>query len=366
MKLREPCFRPFPLAAISPRGWLARQLRIQADGLSGHLDEFWPDIKDSAWIGGKAEGWERMPYWLDGVIPLAWLTGDTGLKRRITGTLDYILGHQHEDGWLGPRVEEKEEAADLWSQALSLKMLVGYHDATRDNRIPGIVAKALSMLDRLIDFHPLSGWGQFRWFEFLVSIWWLYERTGEPWLPTLAVKLHAQGFNWQAFFRRWPLTDPTEKGRWNFAGHVVNNAMALKEGALWWRLTGEDTDKNAVHEMVRALDRHHGMPTGVFTGDECLAGTDAFQGTELCAVAEYMYSLEWLAGLLGDPTLVDRLEMIAFNALPATFSPGHVGPPVRSTSESDRMQCPGEPAVEHQRTGREHLRPRTKLWMLHR
>lgn len=76
MKLKEPFFRPLPLKAISPRGWLAQQLRIQAQGLSGHLDEFWPDIQDSAWIGGKAEGWERMPYWLDGVIPLACLIVD--------------------------------------------------------------------------------------------------------------------------------------------------------------------------------------------------------------------------------------------------------------------------------------------------
>jgi hypothetical protein len=76
MKLMEPCFRPLPLQTISPRGWLAQQLRIQAQGLSGHLDEFWPDIQDSAWIGGKAEGWERMPCWLDGVIPLACLIVD--------------------------------------------------------------------------------------------------------------------------------------------------------------------------------------------------------------------------------------------------------------------------------------------------
>jgi hypothetical protein len=321
MKLNEPWFRPFPLQAVSPRGWLAQQLRIQAHGLSGHLDEFWPDIKDSAWIGGSAEGWERMPYWLDGVIPLAWLTDDTALKRRVSGYLDYIIGHQHEDGWVGPRVEEKEAAADLWSQALSLKMLTVYHDATGDNRIPGAVAKALSMLDRLIDFHPLSNWGQFRWFEFLISIWWLYERIREPWLLSLAVKLQAQGFNWQAFFRRWPLMEPTEKGRWNYAGHVVNNAMALKEGALWWRLTGKDTDRDTVYEMVSALDRYHGMPTGVFTGDECLAGTSTVQGTELCAVAEHMYSLECAVSVLRDPALADRLEMIAFNALPATFSP---------------------------------------------
>ena len=61
---------------IKPAGWLREQLKIQAAGLSGHLDEFWPDIKNSAWIGGKAEGWERVPYWLDGMVPLAYLLDD--------------------------------------------------------------------------------------------------------------------------------------------------------------------------------------------------------------------------------------------------------------------------------------------------
>ena len=65
--------RALPLGSIRPAGWLKDQLRIQADGLSGHLDEFWPDIKDSAWFGGNAEGWERVPYWLDGLVPLAFV-----------------------------------------------------------------------------------------------------------------------------------------------------------------------------------------------------------------------------------------------------------------------------------------------------
>ncbi|MBT3272539.1 MAG: hypothetical protein HN368_05250 [Spirochaetales bacterium] len=177
------------------------------------------------------------------------------------------------------------------------------------------------MLDRYIDSHPLSNWGQFRWFEFLISIWWLYEKTNESWLLDLAIKLQAQGFNWQAFFRYWPLKEPTEKNRWNYAGHVVNNAMALKEGALWWRFTGDDGERDIPYDMMEELDRHHGVPTGVFTGDECLAGTSVIQGTELCAVVEYMYSLEWLVGTFGDPEFADRLEFITFNALPATFSP---------------------------------------------
>lgn len=317
-----------PLGAVTPRGWLAEQLRIQARGLSGHLDRFWPDIEDSAWIGGAAEGWERMPYWLDGVVPLAWLLRDQPLQQRIIGYFDYILEHQHADGWLGPRLEECSEAADLWSQALALKALVGYHDASADERVVGCVERALAMLDRHVDRNPLSQWGQYRWFEFLVSIWWLYERSGEGWersgkgwLIDLAKRLRAQGFNWQLYFEQWPRTGATAKGRWCFDAHVVNNAMALKEGALWWRLTGAAGDRDTAGLMLRALDRYHGMATGVFSGDECLAGTSPSQGTELCAVVEYLYSLEWLVGVLGDPAAADRLERIAFNALPATFSP---------------------------------------------
>src|SRR4051812_45258848 len=82
-ELQALAFEPLPLGAIRPTGWLEKQLRIQAGGLSGHLDEFWPDIRDSAWIGGKAEGWERVPYWLDGVVPVAYLLDDEALKAKV-------------------------------------------------------------------------------------------------------------------------------------------------------------------------------------------------------------------------------------------------------------------------------------------
>ena len=65
---------------IKPAGWIKKQLEIQADGLSGALDRVWRDVRDSAWIGGEAEGWERVPYWLDGFIPLAYLLDDEDKK----------------------------------------------------------------------------------------------------------------------------------------------------------------------------------------------------------------------------------------------------------------------------------------------
>jgi hypothetical protein len=137
----------------------------------------------------------------------------------------------------------------------------------------------------------------------------------------LAVKLNAQGFHWADFFSRWPLTEATPQGRWSFMSHVVNNAMAVKAHGLWWRHTGDPGDRNAVYDMIEKLDRRHGQATGVFTGDEVIAGRSPVQGTELCAVIEYAYSLELLLGTLGDPAFADRLERIVFNALPAAFSP---------------------------------------------
>jgi hypothetical protein len=76
-------FTLLPLGSVQPKGWLKSQLQIQANGLSGHLDEAWPDVgPTSGWLGGKGESWERGPYFLDGLIPLAYLLDDEHLKAK--------------------------------------------------------------------------------------------------------------------------------------------------------------------------------------------------------------------------------------------------------------------------------------------
>lgn len=79
--MKKKKFTPLTAKELRPEGWLRQQLKIQAEGLSGHLDLIWPDIRDSKWIGGDKEGWERVPYWLDGFIPLAYLLEDEELKK---------------------------------------------------------------------------------------------------------------------------------------------------------------------------------------------------------------------------------------------------------------------------------------------
>lgn len=56
-QLSRPRFQPFSLGTIKPRGWLHNQLNVQAQGLSAKVDEIWPDVANSQWLGGWAEGY---------------------------------------------------------------------------------------------------------------------------------------------------------------------------------------------------------------------------------------------------------------------------------------------------------------------
>ncbi len=321
--IAPPAFKPLPLGAVRPAGWLLRQMRIQADGLSGHLDEFWPDVAQSQWFGGTAEGWERAPYWLDGAIPLAWLLDDAPLKTRITSHVNYIITHQRSDGWFGPYpLDAVTRRYDLWAILLINKVLVQYHDATGDDRaLQSSLRSMRAMLDGL-DATPLYGWGRFRWFEGLVPALYAYERTGEPWLLELARKLRAQGVDFEAVMAADDVRAPTPRhGLWKWTKHVVNMGMATKAAALSWRIDQRPADRAFATRMIELLDQYHGQVTGMFSGDECLAGKNPLQGSELCAVVEYMYSLEHLTSVFGDGAFADRLERLAYNALPAAIAP---------------------------------------------
>jgi hypothetical protein len=317
--LQAPAFKPLPLAAIKPAGWLHAQLRIQADGLSGHLDEFWPDVKDSAWFGGTAEGWERVPYWLDGLVPLAYLLDDPALVAKVNRSVDFILVRHHPDGWLGPVGDnQKHKPYDVWPLFPLFKALTQYQEASGDQRVVPALLSCCHKIDEVISREPLYAWARFRAADLAVSLFWLYDRTKEPWLLDLARKAFAQSHDWRTAFEDFKFTTRAS-GRKDLENHGVNAGMGLKYAGVRSRLTGDARDKDACFSMLALLDRYHGQATGIFTCDEHLAGRSPSQGTELCTVVEAMYSLEVLAGILGDPRLGDRLEMLAFNALPATF-----------------------------------------------
>lgn len=317
--LRPLAMTPLGAGTIRPRGWLKRQLRIQADGLSGHLHEFWPDVQDSGWLGGKAEAWERAPYWLDGLVPLAAQLADARLLGVAKRYIDYILEHAGEDGWLGPDRVKPANLRDPWPEFIILKVLTQWHEVTGEAKVLDAIEKCLKAMAVHLKARALFEFGKSRWGDLSVTVEWLYDRRPGAWLLELGALAHEQGYAWRAHFECFKyFTRMTEA--WDQTTHVVNNAMAVKSSGVWYRQCGDEAERKAVFDMIEKLDRYHGQATGIFSGDEHYAGRSPSQGTETCAVVEYMYSLEVLLSVLGDPSLADRLERIAYNALPAPFS----------------------------------------------
>ncbi len=312
---RQPALIPLPLGSIRPAGWLAKQLRLQADGLSGYLDEFWPDVARSGWIGGDAEGWERGPYWLDGLVPLAFLLDDDRLKEKAGRWVSHIVAHQTKGGWLGPG----EHSHDPWPVVVAIKAMLQYREATGAPDVLPAMLAAAGALPGVLDMHPLTSWAGFRWPELAYVLLRLHELGGDDALLDTAARVSRQGYDWIAHFRDLPYKE--RDTTWRYDNHVVNHAMAIKTPAVLRGVTGGDGLKKLARHIVDVLDRYHGQASGVFSGDESLAGRMPSQGTELCAVVEYLFSLEVLLAEFAQPWMADRLERIAFNALPATFAP---------------------------------------------
>lgn len=313
--LPETAFLFLPLGSVKPIGWLRRQLKIQADSLTGNLPKFWESLdSNSGWLGGSGESWERGPYYLDGLVPLAYLLADENLLEEVNKWLNWMLESGDESGHFGPKTLD-----DWWPFGVALKVLTQYQEATGDERVIPLMERFFAYMKRELPQKHLQVWAVMRWADTVLSIIWLYNRNGDSLLLDLAKEIMHQGYNWSWHFLDFSHTQK-QAHLFSQMTHVVNNAMGVKTPAVAWEITGWNEHHDTAWHAIKRLDQYHGTAVGVFTGDEHYAGKDPTQGTELCAVVEYMFSLENLMQILGDPAFGDRLEKIAYNALPATFS----------------------------------------------
>jgi hypothetical protein len=321
---RRTAFEALPLGSVKPAGWLKDQLRIQADGMTGHLEEHWADVgPDNGWIGGSGESWERGPYYLDGLVPLAHLLEDESLIAKANRWIEWSLASQKPDGSFGPeRIEtvnhDIDRRHDWWHFMIMLKVLIQHQEATGDERVIPFLVRFFRYVAGTIDTLPLRDWAEARGAEMLLAIHWTYARTKDAFLLQLAETIAAQTTDWTGILHDFPFWRKVE--HWDHRTHVVNVAMGVKTPAIRYELTGDPHEEEAVQRGIQSLMTYHGQAHGMFSGDEWLSGTHPSQGVELCAVVEYMFSLEHLVRVFGDGQYGDILEKVAFNALPAAIS----------------------------------------------
>ena len=331
----NPIYQEIPLGAIHPTGWLHDQLETMRNGTTGHLDEVYGKLKnDNGWLGGKGDGWEETPYWLDGAVPLAYLLDDATLKTKVLKYLNWTINHQRPSGYFGPITKAErdsgavitlancEKGEDWWPKMVMLKALQQYYTASNDTRVLKFMTRYFHYELKALNKCPVNKWSDWagsRGSENILVAQWLYEKTGDKALLQLADLLDKQCYAWSKWFagRNWAINAAAQQDDSDWMHrHGVNVAMALKAPALNYQRTRDASFLAALKTGYNDIMTLNGLPMGVFSADEDLHGNLPTQGTELCAVVESMFSLEEIISITGDTHYMDALERIAFNALP--------------------------------------------------
>ncbi len=324
-------YTALPLGAIKPKGMLLKMLELQRDGLSGHLDSIYSLVcgSNNGWLGGTGDGWERGPYWLDGLVPLAYLLDDAGLKAKAQKWIEWSIKNQREDGYFGPKPlpagyqkipgTQQDMREDWWPKMVMLKVLHQYYTATNDDRVIKLMTNYFryqlkTLPEKKLGF--ITFWGEQRGGDNLAIVYWLYNITKESFLLDLAEIIHKQTFNWTEIYsgnvirQLNPLPDL----------HCVNVAQGLKEPVIYYQQHPEQKYPDAVKSGLLALQDCHGFVNGMYGADENLHGNDPNQGSELCSAVEMMYSFESILPITGDVYFADYLEKIAYNVLPTQIT----------------------------------------------
>jgi DUF1680 family protein len=320
------------VGSVRPQGWLSEVLNRQKDGLNGHLSEIsaWLDKKNNAWLGtGNDYGWEEVPYWLKGYGDMAYILGDKKMIDEANTWIEAVFKSQRSDGYFGPWIE-KNGKPDLWGNMIMLWCLQSYYEYSGDARVIDLMTKYFKWQLNLPDDRFLKDyWENSRGGDNLLSVYWLYNITGDKFLLELAEKTHRNTANWQ---QRSSLPN------W----HNVNIAQCFREPATYYMLSKDSSSMIATYNDFHLIRNTFGqVPGGMFGADENarMGYIDPRQGTETCGFVEQMASDELLLAMTGDPFWAEHCENVAFNSFPASMMPDmkslrYITSPNQSISDS--------------------------------
>nr|GAT61416.1 predicted protein [Mycena chlorophos] len=332
-------FLTIPLGSVRPTGWLLDQLLVQTNGLAGHEHEFYDYVSDTDWTGGNSyysDLEEAGSYWFNGMVPNGILVNNTEINAKTSAFLTYVLEHQDSTGWLGPEVNTSKPRY-LWGRYPfffgAIQMTEYYPSLTTSvvNALYKFVALANSML-RSTDPNDtgVEPWTATRWEDLVITLQWLYDNhpngtESQALLIDTMERLKWTGVPWELVFNKTyfptgPVEDLPNPFNLPLTWHGVNMAEGLKALPATYRFTHNQTDLDVASSGWDLLFQYHGRPSGIYAADEYLAGLEATRGTELCLVVETMFSGGFLFQIIGDPKFPDRVERIAYNALPAELT----------------------------------------------
>ncbi len=311
-----------PVGAISPKGWLRRQLELDAQGMAGNLPQISPFLKaGGSWASPTGEGnngWEEPVYWLRGHAELAYVLNDPALLATTKKWVEAMIASRRPDGYFGPRslLTRENGMPDLWPHTLALNILQSYYEFTGDARALETIQGYCGWLaQQPEDAFRKNGLVRMRGIEYIATLQWLYNRTGDAKWIELSKRIQSMIADWT-------------RDRVRPARHNVDFSQCFRGPAQHWVQTGDAKHLAAARARYDEMMGEFGQfPGGGFAGDENIRDgfIDPRQGFETCGFVEFMHSFAILTRIEGDPIWADRAEEIAFNSYPAALMADHKG-----------------------------------------
>ena len=300
------------LSRLQVGGWMKEYLRLQKEGLTGHLevagypfdrigwDRFPADTTDSGNPGWWA--YEQTAYWLDGKERVGQLLRDRKLRGDAEKSFTYTISHRDPDGYLGPKQLKESDGWNRWPHVVFFRALMARHQATGDKRIPEIITK-----------HYLGASHDYRHFRDVINVeimLWAYLQNGNKDLLALAEKSYAD-------YNAWCTDDNCAKAHLSnkkaYAHGVTYNEYA-KLGAILYICTGKKEYLRPTLKAYKKVDRYQMLPDGLHCSNEFLLDNDVMQTHETCDVSDYTWALGYVLMATGKGEYADKIERCILNA----------------------------------------------------
>lgn len=334
-KLNEDAFVQLPMGAVEAKDWLKQQLYLQKNGLTGAIHDEYPLYgPDNGWRGGSGDVWEKGPYYLRGLVSLAWVLDDEELKDKAMEWINFILDNQRDNGFMGPLSDGdgSSNSWDWWPRMVILQVIRDYYEATElegepDARVMPFFEKYFRYQAERLHQKPLTDWAASRGGDNIEVLLWYYNRvysalnpTETDWIIDLALLLAGQtksqnsGLDWNTVFN-----DTTVRE------HVVNTTQAMKTPAVLSQLPNHAQDAESLKQGIFNMGIDHGRVDNLANADEAARENYPYRGAELCSVVESLLSNEMSIRITGESWLGDQMEQTAYNNLPAGYAPDYTG-----------------------------------------
>lgn len=325
---------------VMPQGWMKEQIVLDLkDGYLSKFDKINHTVTHDLFVkkdrksGGSYDGlqcwWsgEHEGYWKDGLLRMAFLSGNEVQKARASAWLDEIVEAQSADGYIGIygdygeancRYDHKGENGELWSQSRIFQALIAGYEFTGNQKWINAVKKAV---DNTIKNDPGNYFqpekkafgGVSHGIGFFDVLWYLHSTTGEQKYAEFAVKLY-DNFN-NSTVRDDDLKTDKLLSDEKYDKHGAHVAEGLYVPAFIAAINRNEKYDKAASRVIPKL-KYHLTPSGAMVCAENVkkqAGSGSL-GYEYCGIAENVQALTKLIAITGDAEVAELAESMTFNA----------------------------------------------------